>query len=98
VGDADGQHGNDPQEQYKVWPTNEDRSPFQVALDSDAGSGLSGQPSRMADAYQYFREAAGTYLLLMGDATEAGCVRSGSATLGDADMAHDCWTRGRRSR
>ena len=52
----------------------------------------------MADAYRYFREAAGTYLLPMGDATEAGCARSGSATLGDAGMAHECWTRRCRSR
>lgn len=65
----------DPQEKYKVWPTNEDRAPFQAVLDSDAAGGVAGQTTRMADAYRYFREAAGSYLLPKGDATGAG-VRS----------------------
>lgn len=65
----------DPQEKYKVWPTNEDRVPFKAVLDSDAASGVAGQATRMADAYRYFRESAAAYLLPNGDQAGAG-VRS----------------------
>lgn len=62
----------DPQEKYKVWPTNEDRAPFQAVLDSDATTGPVGQTTRMAEAYRFFRDAAGAYLLPSGDASGAG--------------------------
>lgn len=52
----------DPQERYKVWPTNEDREPFKAVLDSEGAGGVSGQASRMAEAYRFFREAALFYL------------------------------------
>lgn len=44
-----------PDEQYKVWPTNEDRPAFKVVMDATASSGLSPQQSRMAEAYHFFR-------------------------------------------
>lgn len=53
----------DPQERYKVWPTNEDRGPFQAVLDSNAAAGPALASSRMADAYQFFRSAAADYLM-----------------------------------
>lgn len=62
----------DPQEKYKVWPTNEDRAPFQAVLDSDAANGVAGQATRMADAYRYFREGAAAYLLPEGNQSGAG--------------------------
>jgi len=62
----------DPQEKYKVWPTNEDRGPFRAVLDADADGGVAGQATRMADAYRFFREAAASYLLPGGDSTRAG--------------------------
>lgn len=55
-----------PHERYKVWPTNEDREPFQKVLDSDAASGPP-DDTRMAQAYRFFREAAETYLRSNGE-------------------------------
>lgn len=52
----------DPQERYKVWPTNEDRAPFKAVLDSEGSTGVQGHSTRMADAYRFFREAALAYL------------------------------------
>jgi hypothetical protein len=56
----------DPQERYKVWPTNEDRGPFKAVLDSNGDIGVHGQSSRMAESYRYFREAALEYLRASG--------------------------------
>lgn len=50
------------EERYKVWPTNEDRAPFQRVLDAKPQEGLNGDTSRMADAYRYFRAEAYDYL------------------------------------
>lgn len=52
----------DPLEKYKVWPTNEDREPFRAVLDSDAAAGPAGEPTRMTEAYRFFRDAAFAYL------------------------------------
>ncbi|MEA3014849.1 MAG: hypothetical protein QOD42_3394 [Sphingomonadales bacterium] len=51
-----------PDEQYKVWPTNEDRPAFKVIMDANAASGISAQDSRMAEAYHFFRAAILTWL------------------------------------
>ena len=43
------------EEAFKVWPTNEDRAPFQAVMDTSARVGASGQGTRIAEAYTYFR-------------------------------------------
>lgn len=43
------------EESFKVWPTNEDRAAFQAVMDCSARLGVSGQSTRMAEAYAYFR-------------------------------------------
>jgi hypothetical protein len=50
------------EERYKVWPTNEDRAPFQRVLDAKPQEGLNGDTSRMAEAYRFFRAEAYDYL------------------------------------
>lgn len=62
----------DPQEKYKVWPTNEDRTPFQAVMDSEAVTGSAMTQSRMSDAYRYFRTSAAAYLLPNGVSTGSG--------------------------
>jgi hypothetical protein len=48
------------EEQYKVWPTNEDRQPFMGVMDCEAELGVDGDSGRMAEAYSFFRaEIAG---------------------------------------
>lgn len=49
-------------ERYKVWPTNEDRAPFQAVLDAVPEHGVDGSAGKMADAYRYFREVFADYL------------------------------------
>ncbi|MBN3844473.1 DUF262 domain-containing protein [Burkholderia sp. Ac-20349] len=49
-------------EQYKVWPTNEDRAPFMSVMDSAASDAWTKPASRMAEAYAYFRAMFQTYL------------------------------------
>ncbi|MGH8782214.1 DUF262 domain-containing protein [Paraburkholderia sp.] len=49
-------------EQYKVWPTNEDRAPFASVMDSKATDTWAKPNNRMAGAYAYFREMFQTYL------------------------------------
>lgn len=71
----------DPQEKYKVWPTNEDRAPFKSVLDAEPASGVEGQNSRMADAYRYFRQSAVRYLRPGPDADGLGAR---AQRLGDA--------------
>lgn len=44
------------EEAFKVWPTNEDRQPFRAVMEAGARIGASGQSSRMAEGYSYFRE------------------------------------------
>lgn len=62
----------DPLERYKVWPTNEDRQPFQAVLDSTAAEWPRGDSNRMSDAYEFFRSSANAYLLPNGEASAAG--------------------------
>jgi hypothetical protein len=50
------------EELYKVWPTNEDRVPFQRVMDSAYSDGVGVDQSRMAHAYRFFRESVATYL------------------------------------
>lgn len=49
------QFAQKPDEAYKVWPTNEDRTPFKEVMDAEAQVGVSNTASRMADAYRFFR-------------------------------------------
>lgn len=51
------------EEQYKVWPTNEDRAPFKHVMDAADPSELEHVATRMASAYRYFHEQFSTYLL-----------------------------------
>lgn len=44
------------EEAFKVWPTNGDRLPFQAVMNTGASVGVTGQTTRMAEAYSYFRE------------------------------------------
>lgn len=41
-------------EQYKVWPTNEDRAAFRSVMDANAATGPIPRQTRMAEAYEYF--------------------------------------------
>lgn len=51
------QYAQQPEDAYKVWPTNDDRAAFKEVMDSDvtAASGLHG--TRMVEAYSFFRGA-----------------------------------------
>lgn len=49
-------------ERYKVWPTNEDREPFQLVMDSTADGEIAGPPTRMSNAYAFFRGKIDEYL------------------------------------
>lgn len=51
------------EEQYKVWPTNEDRAPFKQVMDASGPSELEHVSTRMASAYRYFHEQFSAYLL-----------------------------------
>lgn len=42
-------------ERYKVWPTNEDREPFQAVMDASADEAISAAQTRMSNAYSFFR-------------------------------------------
>lgn len=50
------------EERYKVWPTNEDRAPFQRVLDAEPHDGPKDEHSRMAEAYRFFRTSIAGYL------------------------------------
>lgn len=50
------------EERYKVWPTNEDRDAFRAVMDSSHENGVTGQNSRMANAYSFFRDTFSKYL------------------------------------
>jgi hypothetical protein len=63
-------------ERYKVWPTNEDREPFQGVMDSAHDQEASGGPTRMANAYSFFRGEMEKYLV---DAGSAGALRLAAA-------------------
>lgn len=50
------------EEAFKVWPTNEDRAPFRAVMETSAKLGASGQTTRMAEAYAYFRQTIISWL------------------------------------
>ena len=50
------------EEVYKVWPTNEDRQPFQEVMDCLHGDNFGSAKGRMAEAYRFFRASVSTYL------------------------------------
>lgn len=68
----------DPLEKYKVWPTNEDRESFRAVLDSEAATGPKGEPTRMVEAYRFFRDAAVAYVRPPPTPRTSGCAHSGS--------------------
>lgn len=51
------------EQRYKVWPTNEDRVPFQLVMDSSPEGGPSDISSKMGQAYQFFYESIQAYLV-----------------------------------
>jgi len=51
------------EEQYKVWPTNEDRAPFKQVMDAGDPSEMEHASTRMASAYRYFHEQFSAYLI-----------------------------------
>lgn len=52
----------DPDEKYKVWPTNLDRPAYQGVVDSSRTEADTLAPSRMSEAYRYFRTCFGDWL------------------------------------
>ncbi|OXJ08212.1 DUF262 domain-containing protein [Burkholderia sp. AU6039] len=50
------------EEQYKVWPTNEDRAPFVAVMSSSASDDYSAPVTQMARAYAFFRQTFQSYL------------------------------------
>jgi hypothetical protein len=74
------QFAAEPDERYKVWPTNEDRAPFVAVMDSENAAGVSAQQSRMADAYRFFRAAILDWL---GGADEGKRATAFAAALSD---------------
>ena len=77
---------SDEEERYKVWPTNEDRSPFRAVLDAKVEAGVGDQGGRMADAYRYFRGRAADYL--RPDAVEAPPIGTRAQLLATALKDH----------
>ncbi|WP_321924293.1 DUF262 domain-containing protein [Burkholderia sp. BCC1998] len=51
------------EEQFKVWPTNEDRAPFVAVMSSSASDDYSAPLTQMARAYAFFRKTFETYLI-----------------------------------
>ncbi|HEX5776994.1 MAG TPA: DUF262 domain-containing protein, partial [Caulobacteraceae bacterium] len=68
------------EESFKVWPTNEDRSPFKDVMDSDWRIGVSAASSRMAEAYAYFRA---TFLEWLTSANAANRAQALASALKD---------------
>lgn len=54
----------DDEEQYKVWPTNDDRTAFQQVMDAASSDCLSAHATRMAEAYRFFHVAISEWLSL----------------------------------
>jgi hypothetical protein len=65
------------EEAFKVWPTNEDRLPFQAVMNTGARIGVTGQTTRMAEAYGYFREIFIKWLTGPNVANRAQALASG---------------------
>jgi len=55
------QFAADPEESYKVWPTNDDRAAFKAVMDSSAASAPRAD-TRMAEAYHFFRGSVLSWL------------------------------------
>lgn len=68
------------EEAYKVWPTNEDRAPFKTVMASSAQVGITGEPTRMAEAYSFFRE---TFIKWLAGASLAQRAQSLASGLKD---------------
>ena len=49
------QYAQQPEDAYKVWPTNDDRAAFTQVMDCEVGTKPLVQGTRMAEAYAYFR-------------------------------------------
>lgn len=62
-------------EAYKVWPTNEDRLPFQEVMDSSAEKPVR-TSTRIADAYNFFRSEIEEWLALGNSGTRALALAS----------------------
>lgn len=56
------QFAGQPDERYKVWPTNDDRMSFKQVMDSEAVQGVGQTATRMADAYRFFKGATLAWL------------------------------------
>ena len=54
----------DDEEQYKVWPTNDDRTAFRQVMDASDPDILTSYATRMADAYRFFHSAISEWLSL----------------------------------
>ena len=75
------------EEEFKVWPTNEDRAPFRAVMESSARIGVTGQESRMAEAYGYFRETFIKWLTGAGAAARAQSAQGHQSRGGGAAAA-----------
>ena len=64
------------EEQYKVWPTNEDRGPFMAVMDCAAESGVDAGDGRMAQAYRFFRLEIAQWLAARGGGKAALALAS----------------------
>ena len=53
---------SEEEEQYKVWPTNEDRQPFRQVMDAARPADLMGVETRMAHAYRFFLDGVRPWL------------------------------------
>jgi hypothetical protein len=65
------------EEGFKVWPTNEDRGPFRAVMETSPRVGASGQATRMAEAYTYFRQTIITWLTGPNVASRAQALATG---------------------
>lgn len=65
------------EEAFKVWPTNEDREPFRAVMGASARVGMTGQSTRMAEAYTFFRETFIKWLTAPNLAYRAQSLASG---------------------
>jgi hypothetical protein len=52
------------EERYKVWPTNEDRAPFRDVMDAHADTGPAMRHTLMGQAYTFFRDEFGKWLMI----------------------------------
>ena len=53
---------SEPDQSYKVWPTNDDRAAFREVMDATEPTGLASASHRLAMAYRFFHNAVTDYL------------------------------------